>query len=140
MKKDIISEDSARIQVNAFLSFYEISPEDIKNTEAKNGLDSTVEKLVKAIRAGHLEIREEKDELKVIQTLKRPMGESKTIEYAELSGKHKVAMKDKSANDFHGRIYAMMGSISGIGETGITALKGVDVSIVECLGALFLNV
>ena len=140
MKKTIISEENAREQVQVFLDYYEISLEDIKNTEAKNGLDSTLDKLTKQIMLGKLEVREDGGEIKVTQHLKKPLGESKEIEYHELSGKHKVAMKDKGEKDFYGRIYAMMGSVSGLGETAIVSLKGTDLSVVECLGALYLNV
>jgi hypothetical protein len=140
MKKNIISEENARAQVQTFLDYYEINLEDVKNTEAKNGLDSTIDKVVKQIMLGKIEIREEADTIIVNQHLKKPMGEIKIIEYAELGGKHKVAMKDKGANDFYGRLYAMLGSISGLGETAIVGLKGTDLSACEALGVLYLNV
>lgn len=140
MSKDVISEDSARAQLDLFLDFYEISLEDIKNTEAKMGMENTIEKIAKTIRKGRLEITEEGDNLKVVQTLKRPPGETKTIEYSIVAGRHKITMKDKGKDDHYGRLYAMMGGISGLGEKAIVSLDGVDMSLVECLGALYLNV
>jgi hypothetical protein len=135
-----LSEESARKTFDEFIDYYEIDPEDIKETEAKNGLERVVEKMIKYIRLGRVEIKIEKEGMKVIQHLKRPPGEMKEIEYGEISGRNKTQMKDKNPNDFHGRLYAMMGSLSGLGEKAMLDLKGVDLALVECLGALFLNV
>ena len=138
--KNAISRESAAAQVKTFLDFYEIKNEDIEKTEKDNKLEPVVEKLTQQIMAAHLEIVEEKGTLKVTQNLKIAPGELKQISYDILGGKNKVAMRDKGVNDFYGRSYAMMGSLCGLGETAILNLKGVDLSVVETLGALYLNV
>jgi hypothetical protein len=93
-------------------------------------------KILRAIRRGLIEIGTDTDgNIKVTQNI----AEDK-IDYAVIAGKHKVAMKDKSDTDNYGKIYALMGSLSGLGETAIQKLKGVDLGLVESLGGFYLQV
>lgn len=129
-----LSEESAQEQLNQLLDYYEIDFTDIP-TDQKNSFDMIGKKLVKFIRQGRLEIKIE-DGIKCIQTLKNG---TTTIEYKELNGKAKTAMGTKSTEDGNGRIYALMGALSD-GEAAIIQLKGPDLSLAECLGAVFLAV
>ena len=129
-----LSEESAQEQLNQLLDYYEIDFTDIP-TDQKNAFDMIGKKLVKFIRQGRLEIKIE-DGIQCIQTLRNG---TTTIEYKELSGKAKSAMGTKSAEDGNGRIYALMGALSD-GEAAIIQLKGPDLSLAECLGAVFLAV
>ena len=129
-----LSEDSAQEQLNRLLDYYEIDFDDIPSDQAKS-FEMIGKKLVKFIRQGRLEIKTE-DGIQCIQTLRNG---TTIITYKELNGKAKTAMGTKSAEDGNGRIYALMGALSD-GETMITELKGPDLSLVECLGAVFLAV
>jgi len=129
-----LSEESAQEQLNQLLDYYEIDFDDIP-TDQKNSFDMIGKKLVKFIRQGRLEIKIE-DGIQCIQTLKNG---STVITYKELTGKAKTAMGTKSAEDGNGRIYALMGALSD-GEAAIMQLKGPDLSLAECLGAVFLAV
>ena len=133
-KEMILSEDSAQEQLNQLLDYYEIDFDDIPTEQAK-AFQMIGKKLVKFIRQGRLEIKIE-DGIQCIQTLRNG---TTIIIYKELNGKAKTAMGTKSAEDGNGRIYALMGALSD-GETMITELKGPDLSLVECLGAVFLAV
>jgi hypothetical protein len=48
-------------------------------------------------------------------------------------------MKTAEEGDTFGKIYSMMGSLSNLSGTKISELKGVDISVIECLGLLFLS-
>lgn len=138
-----ISEQVAMEQLDGLMDYYDLDLNDIKNSAQRDAVESAYNRLVKAVRKGNLEFSPEatKDKnIKIVQHLKKPIGESGTIEYRELDGKAKVAMKDKSDTDYYGRIYSLLGSLSGLGETAITGLKGSDLSVAECLGVLFLQV
>ena len=126
-----LSEDSAQEQLNQLLDYYEIDFNDIP-TQQKDSFEMIGKKLVKFIRQGRLEIKTE-DGIQCIQTLRNG---TTTITYKELNGKAKTAMGTKSAEDGNGRIYALMGALSD-GETMIAELKGPDLSLVECLGAVW---
>jgi hypothetical protein len=101
----------------------------------KEQFDTARNKLIKSIMKGRLEIKEDEG-LKVKQSLRS----GETLEYSELCGKHKLAMKGKKDGDHFGRIYAILGSVTKAGEAAISKLTGVDMSVAECLGFLFLQV
>lgn len=136
MDEKILSEESAETQVQSFLDFYELD-RDAVPTSTRENFDTCVKKIISATRKGRLEFR---DEGIVVQTLKRPPGQIKTITYSELSGKAKQAAGKFDSNDAFGRMYALLGSLSGLGAKAISNLKGVDVSLAECLGHVFMSV
>jgi len=49
-------------------------------------------------------------------------------------------MAGKQADDHYGKAYALMGSLSSLGEDAIKQLKSVDLSLAEVLGLIFLSV
>jgi len=132
----IISWEVASEQFDLFLGFYDLEADDFANEATKEQFETVSNKLIKAIMKGRLEIREADSSLCVTQILKN--GDS--LEYSVVSGKHKLAMKGKKDTDIFGRIYAIMGSITGLGETAISKLQGADLSIAESLGFLLLQV
>jgi len=140
-KDNKLSKEDAEKQLQILLDYYEIEIDDIKVTEAKNGLEQTIDKTIKHIRRGRLEIKLD-EKLSVVQTMQQGKGGevSETIPYGILKGETKMAMRDKKGEDFHGRLYAMMASLGNIGENDIKKFEGLDLSVVECLGALYLNV
>lgn len=139
-----ISEESARKQLDVFFDYYEIDPDNIGGGENTQEIfESTVDRIVDAIRKGRVEIVENENGLIVRQILKHILSgdsKSKNIDYKEISGAAKDAMKHKKETDHYGRIHAMLGYLSGIGENSIKSLRGVDMSISECIGVLFLKV
>ena len=132
-----ISRESAEAELKRFLDYYEIDGGDF-NEEQLKAHEQSKERIIKAIRLGRLEVGE--DGFTLIQTLRDPVGESSTITYGELRGKAKVSMKSKSDTDYYGRCYAVLGALSGLGDTAIINLRGVDLSLAECIGSIFLQV
>ena len=143
-----ISEESARESLGLFFDYYEIDATNVGGGEnAQEAFDSTIDRLADAIRKGRVEIEETESGLVVRQTLKnraktgtQDAGSTAVIEYKEISGAAKDAMKHKKESDNYGKIHAMLGYLSGLGENAIKGLRGVDMSISECIGVLFLKV
>lgn len=132
-----LSEQVARENLQLFYDYYEFSIDDIKG-DSRKAVDNSETRLIRAIQKGRLKISEDEAGLKITQLLKNPTGDVKEIGYSEISGQSKLAMKGKGEDDNHGRMYALLGSLSGLGEMAFAKLKGVDLSIAECLGLYFL--
>lgn len=137
-----ISAEMADEQLNLFFEYYDIDENEINDEDIKRGMISARNKLHRAIMQGRLEILEELDSLVIRQTIKRPPKglTSNPIVYKELDGTAKIAMKDRKTADQYGKIYALLGKLSGEGIVVIQQLKGADLSVAEMLGVLFLTV
>lgn len=129
-----ISVENATESYQSLLDYYEIDLADLPEKE-RIGLESVAAKLIKWIRQGRLEINLENG-IQCIQTLRSG---GKLI-YREIDGASKTAMGTKEMTDQHGRMYAVLGTLCGEGESVIKMLKGPDLSLAECLGGLFLLV
>jgi len=134
-----ISEKVAKDQFKVFVDYYDLDLTLIP-ASARESVDSAIDRIMKAITKGRLEIRESESGVELVQTFKFPMGEKSSMVYGVLTGKTKVSLKTKSEQDPFGRMYALAGSLTGIGDDGIMALKGPDLSLAECIGCLFLQV
>ncbi|MBE3064730.1 MAG: hypothetical protein IMZ69_06895 [Spirochaetes bacterium] len=132
-----LADEPARAQVALILEHYQIDTADIPDKKQRGSTEAALEKLVGYVRQGMIEVCE--SPFKIIQHLKHPPGNVATIEYPELQGKHKVAMDARPTEEIYARIYELMGSLSGLGSTAFSAIQGVDLSAVECLGLLFLS-
>ena len=130
-----ISEEVANDQLQLFFDYYEIDTDDIFDGESK-AIEIACDRIIKGIRKGKLEIKQSSDKLEIIQTLKS----GSNLIYGELTGRTKLAMKAKLDTDNYGKIYALTGSLTSSGEAAIAQLKGADLSLCECIGALFLQV
>ncbi len=133
-----LSPEVARAQVDVLLDHYDFEVEDLPEAQ-QAVLDSCIARLVKAVRMGRLQITKSDTGVKVVQTLKRATDSNGGIEYAELTGKARAAMGPIGDNEYV-KIYRLLGSLSGLGEAGITMLKGADISVAESLGFIFLQV
>ncbi len=138
--KNKISEEVATQQLAELLDYYEIEESDMVGDDDEKAFEMTCKGLKKAIRKGRLTITCQ-DEIKIKQILAKSYGgEVNELEYEELAGKHKLSMGKKKNTDHYGRMYALLGSLTGMGETAIAKLKGSDLSTAESLGFLFLRV
>jgi hypothetical protein len=141
--KYVIAEGPAQDQVDLLLDFYNIEVEAFEtfqnsNAAIQDAIQSAVGKLKKFIMQGLVEISD-KEGLTIIHNLAHPKGETKQIFYGLLTGRAKVAMgRVKESENFHGKIYAMMGSMANLSAESMTSLIGVDTFVVECLGSIFL--
>ena len=134
-----ISEESAKEQFQIFLDYYGLDEDDFDDSDVKAGMSLSRKKLTRAIRKGMLEISNDK-KLVVTQHLKAPKGEISVINYRIVNGTSKISMKSKSSKDTYGKIYALLGSLSDLGDMAIQKLEGADLGVAESLGTLFLQV
>jgi Glu-tRNA(Gln) amidotransferase subunit E-like FAD-binding protein len=131
-----LSKESAQAELRKMLDYYEIDIDEIEDKELKKAIKAGYDRLIKAVRLERLQVVTENG-IKIIQTLK---SNGSTVEYREIDGKSKMAMAGKDEKDYYGKSYALMGSLSGLGENVISNMKGVDLSLVETLGMIFLAV
>ncbi len=130
-----LSPESAANEIKKLFDYYEIDLDEIEDTELKKAIKQGYDRLIKATRLGRLQVIIE-DGIKTTQTTRN----GTTIDYREIDGKAKSAMAGKAKEDYYGKSYALMGSLSGLGEAAIMNLKGVDLSLAEVLGLIFLAV
>jgi hypothetical protein len=131
-----LSKETAQAELQKMLDYYEIDIDEIEDKELKKAIKAGYDRLIKAVRLERLQVITE-DGIKIIQKLK---SNGSTVEYREIDGKSKMAMAGKDEKDYYGKSYALMGSLSGLGENVISNMKGVDLSLVETLGMIFLAV
>jgi hypothetical protein len=132
-----ISKESAQEQLALFVDSGVTELEDITDDAARKGIEVAHNGLRRAIRRGLLEISVDKEaNLIIIQHLVRST--VKTITYKEMTGEAKLQMAKVANNDNYSRMYAILGYLSGLGIDAIKLLKGVDLSVAECLSAVFL--
>ena len=130
MADSTISAEVAKAQLDGLISYYEIEITEGDKAQ-RQARQSAYNKVVRAIQAGRLEIKEDHS---VVQRI----ASGAELIYRELDGKAKVAMGTCDEGDHHGKLYAMMGSLSSAGTDAIQQLKGPDNTAVESLGILFL--
>ena len=106
MAEFILSEESAKEQLDYFLEYYDIDI-SVLNGDQADAVKASADKLIRAIRAGLLEISSEAE---IVQRLKSPAGDVKSLTYGELTGNSKLALKNKAQTDNYGRMYALLGS------------------------------
>ena len=111
---------------------------EVDGTKASVAIRVSKKKLIKAIRKGRLEIKDEDGEMIVLQRLTAKYKNRTELKYKPLSGSAKIAQSKFKSDDHNGRMYAMLGSMSGEGASAIIGLKGPDLTTAECLGGLFL--
>jgi len=139
-KKTIVSETVAMDQVMTFLEKFDIDVEAIEDKRSKSGVESTLNKMKDYVKSGLIEIIDKDGKITIIQHLSHPRGDVQTLEYKEISGRHKVAMDGYDENERYKMMYSLAGAISGIGYDGILKLEGKDLSVAEVLGAVFLQI
>lgn len=127
-----ISHEVAEKQLQGFLDYYEVDISHIELEAQRSAVRGACDKLIRAIEAGRLELNP--DEGTAVVHLKN----GTALTCCELNGKAKVEMSRRPETDMHGRIYALIGSLSGVGFNGIQEMKGRDLVVVENLGIVFL--
>jgi len=130
-KKMILSEEVAQQQLDVLVDWYDVDPKDFDKGTEKSSAKSSCKKILNGIKKGRLTIEIKDDTIVIIQKIGKA-GEE--LKYRELEGKHKLAM-DK-ADEEYAKMFALIGSITGIGSGGIAKLKGADLSLAEALGTL----
>ena len=140
--KNVIGRDDAEKQVEIFVDYYDIEVgEEGTNPDHQENIDASLKKLVRHVESGRLEISlDDEQKIEIIQHIKKSEGDVKQLKYKILNGRAKKEMKNAKDGDFHGKMYALVGSLCGTSGNGLANLTGSDLSVCECLGALFLIV
>ena len=136
-----LSEESAREQVDLLLDYYGVVTEErFKDEELRKNFEATLDVMTSHVCRGRIVISLSDGDLKVVQHLKfMKDGDATTIDYGIISVKNKQ-QSDTAGEKKYTRLVALMGSVSGLGERAISELKGTDMSVMECIGAVFSNV
>jgi len=148
MSGNILSEETAREQVQTMLDYYDIDfdvdfEDDDGSGDSKRAALRAHRHLIKETMRGRLDFEEdESGNLLITQHLKHPLlkNDISKIVYRPVTGRAKTAMRAAGQNDLHGKIYAFLGGLTGQGKTVIEAMQGTDLRTAENLGLLFLAV
>ena len=134
--KAILSEESAMEQVLELLEYYDIDIERMP-AEAAKAIDTPLNAIKEHVRRGSLEVSRDADQ-KLLVTFNLSDGKT-SIVFHEVGARHKLAMDKVKGGESYGRIYALMGSLSGLGSAAIERLPARDLAVVESLGMVFLT-
>jgi hypothetical protein len=132
---DILSEESATAQVLDLLEYYDINVMRIP-VEERGKVESALQQLVGYVRRGSVEVSRDKDQ-KISVTVNLSDGGT-AIEFKEIGARHKLVMDRVKDGGTYSRIYALMGSLCGLGTGAIEKLQARDLAVVEILGMVFL--
>ena len=125
------------MQINILLNYYDIDPDDA-NESMRDAVKSSVAKIKKCVKRGILEVGNGKLGPIIIHKLQNSEAENQTVEYGTMTGNNKLEMDKKEIKEAYGRNYALMASLAGLAPDAIRKFRGVDLSIVESLGVIFL--
>ncbi len=140
-KKYKLDKTSAQAEFDKFAEMYNIDPEYLpEGSDSQQAMLQSCAKMIDAIRLGYFEFIECDEGVKVKQNLRFPQGDITSIEYTVMTGKHKRALDSVTGkNAVYARVFALLGSLSGLGTTPFTQLKAVDYKNAELLGYFFLE-
>lgn len=133
-----LSEEAALDNLGLLLERYRIDVEKIADKTDRQNFESVLDRTVEHIRLGLVEVKITDGKFVVVQHMSGNAGTM--LEYGEIGCTQKKCTDGYKSEDRYAMICALMGSLSGIGEAGIEKLKGIDMSVMECLGAIFLKV
>ena len=131
--KEKLSEEAARSEVQRLYDWYEVDLNDL-GEEAADAAKIVEKQLVKGVRLGMIEFKEE-DGFQIVQHRKNG---GDPLVYGELTGQAKMESNKKKDTDRNGQMYALLGSLSGLGEMAISTLKGPDLKRAEFIATMLL--
>lgn len=130
-----LSEEAARDQMQKLLDSYDIDGSDLAIENGPEWVATVINRLVRAIRAGHVEIL---DNGEVQHNLVWPKGETTSIVYRRVTG-YAMKERDKAKGGFE-KDCAFMGALGNVPASALMKLDPVDISIFQRLGQLFIVV
>lgn len=134
--KTPISKESAEKEFEKFIDFYDVDLE-VLDDDQREMFKSAQKKTIGAIMKGRVEFITDGDGRVVIHQHLRKEGSS-VVKYGVLIGTAKNSIKSGKNKSDYGRLYALMGSLSGIAEYQISKFEGSDLTTMEALATLFL--
>lgn len=140
MSEDHISEDQAREKLDELLESYDMDVDDFDEDQAK-ALRTSTKKIIRAMKQGRVEIKDDSNGKPVVyHHIVDSSGFNSPICYARVKGAAKTNMKNHKAEDFYGRLYSFMGGLCGVSPAKMLQMESRDLSILECLGQIFLQI
>ena len=132
----ILSEEAARDQIVELLEYYDIDVDgDTSDERANQGVEKILDKLTTFVRQGVLEVgTDDKGKIQV----KHNLSGGESLVYGEINARAKVVMEKCDQNANYSRVYALMGSLCGLGKGAIEKLPAKDLNVVEVLGTVFM--
>lgn len=134
--KKLLSEQNAREQMQNLMDSYDIDQNDLEIENGPEWIATVVNRLVRAIRAGHVEIL---DRGEVRHNLVTPKGEVTTITYTRVNG-YAMKSRDKAKGGGFEKDCAFMAALGNVSETFLASMDAVDISIFQRIGQLFMVV
>jgi hypothetical protein len=135
MKKEYkLSEESAREQMQSLMDSYDINQKDLVVDQGPEAIESIMNRLVRAIRTGQIEVQENGS---VLHNLVVTKGEVSSLTYRRADG---IALREasKAKGGADERQVALMASLCNMPVSAIWDLDIRDISIVQRLGTLFM--
>jgi len=136
-----ISKENATAIFNKLVKYYDVDPEDFgSRKDLKSSFEYVSTRLIRAIKNGDLEIKDENGTPIVYQHLRKPPAELKgsTIKYKELDGNCRAAMKDTDNDNMRNQM--LIAALIGEDVSIILNFKSKDLSIAEYLASFFMTV
>ena len=134
--KDLkIGEKAAHEALMSWLNYYDIDVDSIEDKNTKQNTETVFNKIIRFIRSEKIHIKVE-DGVVVTQNLQS----KQTLVYKGVTAENKISMDGYDEKDHYKRMYALLGSLSGVGKSAILDLQGQDMSAAECIGFVFLQV
>jgi hypothetical protein len=133
-----ISEGEAFKQMGDFMDYYDINVNDIVISEGPDAIETILNRLIRGIRSGMLEIKLDAKAGIIIEQHLKYSPEPTTLRYSKLVARHKKAMG--GSKDDEVRMIKFVAAITSIPEAEIGKLVGPDMSIMSRLATLFMVV
>lgn len=131
----MLSEESAKVELGKLYEHYDFDVEDFEDGDEKKVKDALEKIIIKGLKSERLSFKEEDSGFLIVQRLKKSDVE---ITYKEMTGKAKVIMGKQEKADSHTKCYALLGYLSGEGQSFIEKLKSADLKLAEGIGSLLL--
>lgn len=135
IKKNVISEESAQLQIDAWMEYYGLDFGDIVIEDGEAAAKTLMNTLIRAIMRGELEI-DSSDGLTIIQHLKHPTKKTEKITYSGKVSRARLAM-DKAGKGQQASMYAFMASMSNLPTSELIRLDGSDVTVFNRIAVVF---
>jgi len=131
-----ISEETAIKQVKEFLEYYGKDPDEGDKDKQKS-VESMLNRIVKYIRQGFVEIR---PDMTIYQKIQRPTAGSTAsdITYRKFKGSDIIESEGTDETKFGERINNLLGRLSGLDPSVFAkVLEPIDSKVSEAIGVLF---
>jgi len=123
-----LSEEAAVEQIVAMLAYYDYDIDAIEDADERKSAEDTLNKLVRFIRLGKVEIMTDHDPPYAVQ-----YAGDDVVEYKGSINKAKSAMDGYARDARYSMLKAFMGSLSGLGKGGVDRMDGKDLQVMEVL-------